>query len=134
MNKAMIYDGRKLKVAEYDTDSYEFVKRNVGGYLEHVPLRELDSRNIDMWIDEEGKLKNKSTTIMLTSQNKIYDYIVGTVVFTKVDDEGNTISLTDEDVEFIKYKFDNDGFYIDFKSGKLIQSLSYQTHIESGEE
>ena len=123
MNKAMIFDG-KLTEVTYENDSYDFIKDGVGGYIERIPLRDLEERNIDMWCNEEGKLTNLETTILLSYQNKIYDNVVGNVVFTKNKD-GETISLTDDDIKFIKEKFMNDGYYLDLKNGAMIQVLNY---------
>jgi len=126
MAKAMIFDGLNLKETTYNSkDSYEFIKNNVGGYIERVPLRDLAERNIDLWINEEGKLIGLDTTALLTSGDKVYDELVGNLVFTKSNGDGDTISLTDDDIKYIKKKFDTDGYYVDLKFGRVIQVLAY---------
>lgn len=122
--KAMIFDGKRLKEVDYKTDSYDFISTNVGGYIERIPIRDLDSRNIDMWCNEDGKFTDLQTSIVLAHDGKAYDFVVGNVVFTKNDD-GETTSLTDDDVKFIKNKFDHDGYYIDMKTGLMTQVLNF---------
>lgn len=117
--KAMIYDGLNLKEVDYLEDSYDFLRKCIGGYLEHLVV----DKNIDMWMDEDGKLKDLDTTIILTRNYTMCDNVVGNVVFTRFNDDGETISLTDDDVKLIRNKFDNDGYYLDLKSGKMIQVL-----------
>ena len=105
MNKAMIFDGRGLTIEEYDGDSLEFLQKSVGGYIERIPLRSLDNKKIDMWCNENGKLIGLPLTLMLFYQGKILDGIVGNVVFTKTNDDGDTISLTEKDIKYIKKLF-----------------------------
>lgn len=122
--KAMIYDGKKLIETEWENDSYDFLSESVDGYIERIPLRDLDKRNIDMWCNEEGKFMGLETTIMLNFDGKIYDNVVGNVVFTK-NKNGKTIGLTDDDIVFIKNKFMDNGYYIDLKNSKMIQVLDF---------
>lgn len=104
--KFMVYKDGILKVAKAD-DSYNFLRDTVEGYIERVPLDSLGE--IDMWCNEEGKLIGLDPSIVLMHKNRAYDVVVGNVVFTRHDGEGETISLTDKDIEFIKKKFDDDG-------------------------
>ena len=122
--KAIIYDGKKLIEKEWENDSYDFLRESVEGYIERIPLRDLDERNIDMWCNEEGKFRDLETTILLNYDGKIYDNVVGNVVFTKNKD-GETIGLTDDDIKYIKNKFMDDGYYIDLKNNKMIQVLDF---------
>lgn len=77
----------------------------VGGYIEHFIINnDLAKLGIDMWIDEEGKLKNDMhPTFALLNQkaDKIVDCIFGSCVFTRYDEEGNTLGLTEEDINRI---------------------------------
>lgn len=124
MAKAMVYDGLKLKEVDYKIDSYDFVKGVVGGYIERVPLRDLDSHDIDMWCNDEGKLLGLKQTILLSYNGDIYDTIVGNVVFTRNKD-GETISLTKDDCKLIRDKFHDNGYYIDLATNRIIQVLDY---------
>lgn len=122
--KAMVFNGKKLVTKNYNEDSYDFIKSNVDGFIERVLLRDLDERNIDMWVNEDGKFRDLETTALLFYEGKIYDEIVGNIVFTRHEGE-ETTSLTDDDIKFIKEKFNSDGFYVDLNNNKIIQVLSY---------
>lgn len=58
---------------------------------------------LDMWIDEEGLLVgelvvNRVATLIVRAQGLIWQPYVGAVVFTSVDDEGETQSLREQQV------------------------------------
>jgi len=103
MNKGLVFDGKNFDVKTWnDGDSYEFLRENVDGYIEHLNVPKLDERKIDIWLNEEGKLIGLEPTIMLSSDGELVDYIVGPVVFTRYSDDGETLSLADGDVDYIK--------------------------------
>lgn len=67
----------------------------VGGYVERVGSQ----HGVNLWMDEEGKLKSYRVNKFATT---LYgrSVIVGDVVITGLDDEeGETLSLTDEQVD-----------------------------------
>lgn len=86
---------------------YEVLSEAVGGYIEHVVYdRDFANRRIDMWIDEEGKLKGLNPCVAIVDENSVMmDILVGNVVFTTCDVEGDSFGLTDEEIGFIKTKF-----------------------------
>lgn len=116
-NKAMIYSSNKLELATYDSKkSYEFIRGAVDGYIERIPLREFDKRHIDVWCNEEGKLRNDlDYTALLVYEGNPYDVVVGSLVFTRSTKGGKTVSLTDDDIEFIKKTFADAPYVIDSK-------------------
>ena len=63
--------------------------------------------NIDMWINEEGKLIDelKPTFVIMGNKDNIIDLIMGDVLFTATDGEGNTIGLNDIQIQSIKKYF-----------------------------
>lgn len=126
LNKAMIYgvDG-VLKEVSWVDDSYKFLKNSVDGYVERVPLRDFEDVGIDVWCNEEGELVGLKPSIALTYDGKIYDCLVGNVVFTRYTEDGDTISLTDDDIKFIKDKFDNAVYHVDLINGLMLPMLSY---------
>lgn len=125
MNKAMIYDGKNLVEKTWEKDSYDFIKTHVGGYIEHVVNEILEERNIDMWCNEDGKfISELEPTLALTCRGEIYDVIMGNVVFTRCDNQGNTIGLIDDDIEFIKNIFKNARLAIGEK-GNVVKCLNY---------
>lgn len=117
--KALVYDGTFLVEKEFDKkNSYEFLRNAVGGYIEHIPMESLGS--IDMWCNEEGKLLGLEPTIVLKYEGKEYDFVCGSVVFTRHDGRGGTIGLKKEDIDFIEKKFREDGYSYGF-----LQNLNY---------
>lgn len=87
---------------------YEILSDTVGGYIEHITYdKDFANRRIDMWIDEEGKLKGLNPCVAIVDENNVMmDIIVGNVIFTTCDLEGDSFGLTDEEIGFIKTKFD----------------------------
>lgn len=82
--------------------SYDAINKGVGGYIECVSLAE----NLDMYVNEEGKLMALPMNLIgqsfWTDRYGMTDIIVGDVVFTGgVDDEGESQSLTDEQIKSI---------------------------------
>ena len=67
---------------------------------------ELVEKRIDIFADDEGFLKaDPKTTLIITDKEnrmKVLTALVGNLVFVSHDDEGNTLSLTDEQIVFIK--------------------------------
>lgn len=95
-----------VDVKQVDTTNFEstynIIKNQVDGYLDVVAVDELD-----IWVDDEGLLKNLQPSILikrskkdeLTNQDIL---LVGTAVFTSHDEEGDTIGLTDNAIKIIE--------------------------------
>ena len=63
-----------------------------GGYMEHINLQ-VDGVWLDIWLDEEGKLKGLPVNLAVPG-----DALVGPIVITgPADDEGRTIGLSPEE-------------------------------------
>lgn len=82
-------------------DSYNLISGAVGGWIECVSLPTL---GVDMWVNEEGKLiglpVNTAGTALWESEYGRTDIIVGDIIITGgVDDEGDTLGLTEEAIE-----------------------------------
>lgn len=118
--KAMIYDGENLYATEIE-NTLESMQEIVGGWIEHISVESLGS--IDMWGNDEAKLIGLEPTIALTYKGKIYDVVCGNVVFLRHDDEGESISLTDDDIKFIEDKFEEDGLL--FTNIGVLQAMEY---------
>ena len=125
MAKGLIYNGYRFKVVDYDK-SYDFLHDSVDGYFEHIPVTALDKRSLDMWCNEEGKFRDDlEPTLIMTNRGKPFDVIVGNIVFTRTNNEGETISLTDDDILYIKDLFKKAPSLIDFDKGLLLKTLEY---------
>lgn len=110
MEKAVVIkiDGTK-SVEEFQAGkSYDFLSKTVGGFVEVVSLYDKPG-SPDLWLNEEGKLKgldqNPVATALWVDMYDLTDVICGDVVITNTDAEGETIGLTDEQIEyFMKYE------------------------------
>ena len=96
-------------------NSYDMIRESVNGWIECVRL----NKGIDMWVNEEGKMLDlaynpTATAIYWTNFGFMSDVIMGDVIFTSCDDEGETTSLTMEQVNYLKsIAFDVVGIEID---------------------
>mgnify|MGYP006281245417 CR=1 FL=1 len=107
MEKALLIktDGSR-EVLEFEVgDSYDLLSSSVGGLIECVTL---DSKSVDMWVNEEGKYiceyQNPIGTALYDDEFDAHDYIMGDIVLARSNDEGETIGLTDEQLDlFSRY-------------------------------
>lgn len=67
----------------------------VGGIIEIVRIRE----DIGFICDGNGKIFNKEPNFLL---NRFRDYIVGDVLFVALTEDGDTVSLTKEQMNFVE--------------------------------
>jgi len=88
-----------LDVIDFDeSKSYETIKAAIGGGT--IQCIHLPSLDVDMWIDDEGKLVNEPVinafgSALWVDSYGMTDLIVGDIIITGgVDDEGHTLGLT----------------------------------------
>ena len=91
-----------MEIIDLEFDSLLKLQRSVGGWVQAIDL----SETMSLWCNEEGKMLQLShNPFGQALWEKSYgrtDYIVGDIVITGgVDDEGDTISLTDEQIAFV---------------------------------
>lgn len=84
--------------------SMKVLQSAVGGWYEAVDLNE----EVTLWCNEEGKILGLPThagaTRFYQTAFNTQDWIAGNIILTGgVDDEGDTLGLTDEQIE--KYSF-----------------------------
>lgn len=70
----------------------------VGGTIQYVPL----TPEIDLIVDDEGKLKGYPMNKAWIYEEDIHDFIVGNVFCCRHDDEGNFTSIRYSDIPIIK--------------------------------
>ena len=70
-------------------DTLSAFQKIVGGDIEHVIWDELD-----LWCNEEGKLNELQANLFEAVPN---DIVVGTVFVSKSNEEGESVSLTEEE-------------------------------------
>lgn len=94
-----IKEKRQIEVVPFDPE-LKYLQNLVGGYIEHFIIsQDLNELHIDMWIDDEGKLKQGlKPTFALLVNGEFHDYISGNCVFSKYTDEGETVGLSQDEV------------------------------------
>ena len=104
MEKAVIIttEGEKSIVEFEKGNSYDLLRDTVGGLIQCVTLT--DKGSVDMWLNEEGKViglpQNPIATALWDDLYPDTDFMVGDIILTQSDDEGETIGLTDEQIQF----------------------------------
>jgi hypothetical protein len=88
-----------VEIKEVDSIEYETLYEAVNGLVELVSIND----DIDMWLNEEGKLIGLEPNILATLLfNKAFptkDIIMGNIIITGgADDEGNTVGLSDASI------------------------------------
>jgi hypothetical protein len=85
-----------------DVWDYYALRQAVGGDIEGISLGD----NAFMWVNALGKyncpLNEKATKLFLKAYPYGYDTIHGDVVVFACDEEGDTISITDEIMDMVK--------------------------------
>lgn len=78
-----------------------------------IASRRIGENYYDIYCDDEGLLKSNPIVSAISSDRQ--PMLVGNLFVTKTDEEGNTISLTDEEIEEVKRNltplFDDKGRY-----------------------
>lgn len=93
-----------MEVVEFDNSTcYSMLKDSVDGWVEWIPL---PATGVEMWVNEEGKLSNLNQnpygTALWADSYGPTDVTVGDIVITGgTDDEGNTLGLSDEKIEYL---------------------------------
>lgn len=107
MEKVMIKKvGEAPQVIEVEEITLKYMQEVVGGWIEMPYLSEaLDSRKIDIVINEEGKLMELEPNILVMNKAEILDVVVGDILFVANDGEGKTIGLNDTQIEDLKHAF-----------------------------
>lgn len=102
--KVLVLSNGELKVQDIGTE-LEDLQKIVGGYIE-IPFlsQKFFEHGIDIIINEEGKLidgLNAEIAIVNEKRGAILDIVYGNCVFASHDEEGNTIALTEEQIQFV---------------------------------
>lgn len=116
MYKILKLKNKKFEEIEVKNNivEYEELSKAVEGYIEHITFNlELEKANIDVWCDEEGKLKELDLECIILDYNakKVMEVIAGPLVFTSRDREGNSLSLSEKQIEVIKKVIDTKSYH-----------------------
>ena len=104
MHKVVIKRPHKTPVIAIMNLELSDLQSIVGGHIEAHPFPpdlSADDENqsgITIIMNKEGKLEGLDVTMKLVHEWKTYDVTCGSIIFCSVDDEGETIGLTDEQV------------------------------------
>lgn len=117
---------------EIEKDTLSQMQHLIDGYIDHVTwlFPELTKNGIDVWIDDEGLLKNRSPHVIVYDKNKndyVVSAIVGTILFARYDDEGETLGLSLNDIEYIKTYISNTCDYFNGVIMKDIESIKSES-------
>ena len=111
---SMIEGKSELEFKTVETeDTLQLMYDEIGCGCIDIPFVSCEYRKqgIDIVLNDEGKLiDDHITTALIVDINdydeiEVVDYIAGTYLLMSHDEEGNTVSLTDKQVEFIKDSF-----------------------------
>ena len=100
--KVMKIEDVKLFEKEIENTLDSYIKE-VGGYLTTVPLPiKFRDKDIIAYADDEGLLKdNQVLNLVINSKEIGIHHIVNNIIFMGINEDGDELSLTDLQVEFI---------------------------------
>lgn len=132
----------ELKVLYEDDyeDTYNLLNDGVGGLIEHFTyFKSLYHLGIDTWCNDEGRsLCLDPSIVICDGQSKrpnVISSILGNIVFSRCDSEGNTLPLNIDDVDVIanmflhgKGDYDNMdmGYFVIGNKIRILPILFYQ--------
>ena len=67
-----------------------------------IVSRKFGKHQLDIICDDEGLLKDNKVSILTYHNNKLVETIVGNVFICNCNDDGESISLTDNEIEALK--------------------------------
>ena len=102
--KVLVLSNGELKEREIN-NGLEALQEIVGGYIEIPYLGDTFlNKRIDVIINEEGKLidgMKAEIAIVNKEQGNILDIVYGNCIFASHDEEGETIGLTEEQMQVV---------------------------------
>lgn len=103
--KVLVLSNGNLEVKEI-TNKLGSLQEIVGGYIE-IPFlsKRFFENEIDMIINEEGKFiegLKAEIAVIDESRGAIVDLVYGNCIFASHDEEGETISLNEEQIKIVK--------------------------------
>lgn len=102
--KVLVLSNGELKAQDIG-ENLEDLQKIVGGYIEIPYLGDtFRSNDIDVIINEEGKLiggLKPEIAVVNEKQGNILDIVYGNCIFASHDEEGNTVGLTEEQMQIV---------------------------------
>lgn len=107
--KTLVLSNGELEAREIGNELKD-LQEIVGGYIEIPPLSRVFAENgIDVIINEEGKLidgMKPEIAIVRGDTGTILDIVYGNCIFTSHDEEGETVSLSEEQMKIVEEELD----------------------------
>ena len=101
MNTVVINTDSSWKIIDQPKITLEDFQKVVGGFIEGISI----NKDLTMYCNEEGKILklpiNYLATYFVKGLRPFNDVICGNVVFSKIDKEGEEISLSLDDINYI---------------------------------
>lgn len=121
--KVVVLSNGELKEKEIE-NTLESLQKIVGGYIE-IPFlsKKFFEHDIDIIINEEGKMidgMEPEIAVIKRGTNQVLDIVYGNCIFASHDEEGNTTSLNDEQIEIVLKELQNEAM---FSNGKMTKAL-----------
>lgn len=108
-----IFNGNELKFEKLNKLDYLAMKDIVDGYIEYVYLPTFSKKNIDIIVNEEGKLIGLDTNLVVLDEDyNCIETLQGNLLFVNYIGNGENDGLTEEQIDYIKFVFENSGFAI----------------------
>jgi hypothetical protein len=98
-------DGNKLEVNETFEQSLSNMQKVVGGYIEALTMHSDNYRQVTIWLNEEGKFNGSLPNFAIMHEDRLVDIVMGDVIITSSDAQGNTVGLNDAELEIVKSRF-----------------------------
>lgn len=82
------------------------LQKHVCGLIERIDPRFADMNGLDLWINEDGKLRGMEHNPIATALSSVYghDALVGPCLIARTDENGDTLPLTPYDVERLTFR------------------------------
>lgn len=98
--KGVLVANNEIKEFEFEYNNYKDFYPLLNCSTFDIQTREFNGEWLDIYCDDEGLLKtNPKPSILTFSNGELVEQIVGNVFIVSHDDEGETISLTDEQIK-----------------------------------
>ena len=94
-------EGTKPRVHELEYNSYKDFYPLLECDTFEIPSRKFNGKQLDIYCDEEGRYKENKPSIITKSDGRVVEIIWGNVFIVSHNDEGETISLTEEEIDAV---------------------------------
>lgn len=121
--KVLVLNNGQFKVEDIP-NTLDALQEIVGGYIE-IPYisNDLYKNGIDIIINDEGKLidgMNKEIAVVEKSTGKVLDIIFGNCIFASHDEEGETVGLTEDQMDVIGKLLGNSAMLNDYSVVRVL--------------